>query len=245
MSLAVLDINGTQYQLNEDGRLHNIDDWTKEIAIAIAQNENITLTDDHWAIINLLQDFYGEFNHSPIMKLFLKEVSNKLGTEFTSKDYLSQLFPGDTLKQSTKIAGLPCPHAASFLTKQKATLVEKKETSVPNEQKSFEFEDKTYHLTQEGNLVERYAWSENMASFLAENEALKLTDDHWLVINFMRNFYEEYLVSPMVKLLIKHMKQSLSEEKCNKKYLYELFPDGPSKQGSRIAGLPHPAGCID
>ncbi|MDH5765510.1 MAG: TusE/DsrC/DsvC family sulfur relay protein [Gammaproteobacteria bacterium] len=100
-------------------------------------------------------------------------------------------------------------------------------------------------MTKQGNLIERYAWSEAMAEFLAGKEGIALTDDHWEVINFIRGFYNEYLISPMIKLMIRHMQETMSDEKSNKDYLYQLFPEGPAKQGARIAGLPHPVGCID
>lgn len=244
MTHSVLTLDGHEYELNDDGRLHHIDDWSQQVADVIAQNEGITLTDEHWAIINLLRDFYQEYNHTPIMKLFLKEVSSKLGEDFASKEHLSRLFPQDVLGQSSKIAGLPSPHDET-LSSQKARVVRTEAKPKASNQDSFDFEGKTYHLTKEGNLVENYAWDENMGKLLAQREGLELSEDHWLVINFMRSFYQEYLVVPMVKLLIKHMKESLSEDKCNKQYLYELFPGGPSKQGSRIAGLPFPAGCVD
>ena len=49
----------------------------------------------------------------------------------------------------------------------------------------------------------------------------------------------------MVKILIKHMAEEFGADEVNKERMYELFPCGPAKQGSRIAGLPSPQGCID
>jgi tRNA 2-thiouridine synthesizing protein E len=49
----------------------------------------------------------------------------------------------------------------------------------------------------------------------------------------------------MVKLLIKHMAEEHGKDSANEEKLYKLFPGGPSRQGSRIAGLPEPQGCID
>jgi tRNA 2-thiouridine synthesizing protein E len=247
---ALLEIHGAQFHLNEEGRLQNASDWSDEVAVALAQSDGITLTDEHWEIIGLLRNFYREYNHAPIMKLFLKEITTRLGKEYAHDGYLNKLFPGGILEQSTKISGLPSPHKASLLKDDDASLsVVKGKQDEPKQpgdnQTAFEFNGETYHLTAMGNLVENYAWTEGMGAHLAEREGLVLTDDHWVVLKFMRDFYSEYLVSPMVKLLVKHMKGSIGEEKSNKQYLYELFPEGPSKQGSRIAGLPHPPGCID
>jgi len=246
---ALLEVQGTSYALNEEGRLQDNGVWTEEIAVALAATDGINLTEDHWKIIKLLREFYKEFNHTPIMKLFLKEIRNKLDDKFSDQSYLNQLFPEGILIQSSRIAGVPSPHKASLIKDTKSTVTannnQTQNKQLNDQYEKFEFDGEICRLTKEGNLVEHYSWTEKMAEYFAEREGIELTDDHWVVIRFMRGFYEEYLVSPMVKLLIKHMKESIGEEKSNKKYLYELFPDGPSKQGSRIAGLPHPIGCID
>ncbi|MDH5471372.1 MAG: TusE/DsrC/DsvC family sulfur relay protein [Gammaproteobacteria bacterium] len=245
----LLEVAGVQYHLTDEGRLQNVDDWTDAIAEAIAEHEGLVLTDEHWQIISMLRNFYKEYNHAPIMKLFLKEVANKLGRDYANEDYLSQLFPDGILAQSTKIAGLPCPHRAALINNYRPVVVKEQSevNASANKEKSFEFEfnGEIYHLSKEGNLIERYAWTESMGELLAARDNLQLTEDHWIVIRFMRNFYNEYLITPMVKLLLRHMRESLGAEKSNKEYLYQLFPDGPSKQGSRIAGLPYPVGCID
>ena len=71
-----------------------------------------------------------------------------------------------------------------------------------------------------------------------------MTDAHWEVVTFVRNFYEEFDTSPAIRLLVKAMAKQLGEDKGNSKYLYKLFPKGPAKQATKIAGLPKPAKCI-
>lgn len=243
---AQLDVHGIHYNLNEEGRLEDNASWTEEIGIALAEVDGVKLTDDHWQVIHLLRDFYKEYNHSPIMKLFLKKVETKLDDRFSDPVLLNSMFPDGLLQQSTRIAGVPSPHKASLIQDTR-TAEKTSDVSDPlsQQQEEFEFEGEIYHLTREGNLVENYAWSEEMAKFLADREGIELTEDHWVVINFLHDFYAEYLITPMIKLLIKHMRKEIGKEKSNKEYLYKLFPEGPAKQGSRIAGLPQPAGCID
>ncbi|HEB99698.1 MAG TPA: TusE/DsrC/DsvC family sulfur relay protein [Thiotrichales bacterium] len=110
---------------------------------------------------------------------------------------------------------------------------------------SFEFEGKTYEVTPTGNLVNQSGWNERLAEFLAKKEGIELTREHWEVLNFLREFYFEFGITPMVKILMKHLAEELGPEKASRDYLYRLFPKGPSRQGSRIAGLPEPQGCID
>jgi len=109
----------------------------------------------------------------------------------------------------------------------------------------FDFNGKSVKVFASGNLVNLEDWNEGLADVLAKKEGIQLTDDHWKVINFLRKFYFQYGVTPMVKVLIRHMTEELGKEVANRQHMYQLFPGGPAKQGSRIAGLPSPQGCID
>jgi len=87
-------------------------------------------------------------------------------------------------------------------------------------------------------------WTPELAPIIAAGENIELTDAHWEVVNFVRDFYQEYNTSPAIRMLVKAMGQKLGEEKGNSRYLYRLFPEGPAKQATKIAGLPKPAKCI-
>lgn len=87
-------------------------------------------------------------------------------------------------------------------------------------------------------------WTPELAPIIAAGEEIELTDAHWEVVNFVREFYQEYNTSPAIRMLVKAMGQKLGEEKGNSRYLYRLFPEGPAKQATKIAGLPKPAKCI-
>lgn len=104
-----LNIGGHEIALDKDGYLINLNDWDKEIAFALARQENISLTFEHWEIINLLQDFYREFEISPAMRAFVTYTGKKLGSEKGKSIYLLQLFPPSPAKIASKIAGLPRP----------------------------------------------------------------------------------------------------------------------------------------
>lgn len=79
---------------------------------------------------------------------------------------------------------------------------------------------------------------------LAEQEEITLTEAHWEVVRFVRGFYLEFNTSPAIRMLVKAMAQKYGEEKGNSRYLYRLFPKGPAKQATKIAGLPKPVKCI-
>ncbi len=109
---------------------------------------------------------------------------------------------------------------------------------------SIEVAGKTVEVDEEGYLTNLNEWNEDIAKELAKQDNLELTESHWEVINFLREYYEEYQIAPAVRVLTKAIGKKLGKEKGNSKYLYELFPYGPAKQACRYAGLPKPTGCV-
>ena len=106
------------------------------------------------------------------------------------------------------------------------------------------FEGKEIATDADGYLKERAQWSEAMAVVIAENEGIILSPEHWEVVRFVRDFYLEFNTSPAIRMLVKAMANKFGEEKGNSRYLYRLFPKGPAKQATKIAGLPKPVKCI-
>ncbi|MBI3794482.1 MAG: TusE/DsrC/DsvC family sulfur relay protein [Nitrospinae bacterium] len=104
--------------------------------------------------------------------------------------------------------------------------------------------EKHFRFDEDGYLVNFSDWSKDLAESIAASEGLTLTEAHWEVINFLRDYYKEFKVAPMIRILTKAIGQKLGEEKANSKYLYKLYPEGPAKQACKIAGLPYPTGCV-
>jgi TusE/DsrC/DsvC family sulfur relay protein len=104
--------------------------------------------------------------------------------------------------------------------------------------------DTTYETDEEGYLVNLSEWNEDIGKAIAELENVEMTPSHWEVVNFLRDYYNEYQIAPAVRVLTKAIGKQLGPEKGNSKYLYELFPYGPAKQACKIAGLPKPTGCV-
>ncbi|GMQ87134.1 MAG: hypothetical protein BMS9Abin08_0332 [Gammaproteobacteria bacterium] len=232
-----------------NGRLADIREWNEDAAQYLAQTQGIELTDKHWEIIHLMRDFYAEFNISPIQKLLIKNIKEKLGNDKATDDWLNQLFPDGVLTQGTLIAGLPIPLLDAEIDRPvhppRSAEARTTPQSVRHFVDQFELNSQTFRLSFHGNLLDSSQWSEEVAEFMAKKEGVALTDEHWEVIRFLRQFYFKYGITPMVKLLKKHMAKQLGKEKSSEAHLYNLFPDGPSRQGSRIAGLPEPQGCIN
>ncbi|HEB79923.1 MAG TPA: TusE/DsrC/DsvC family sulfur relay protein [Rhodospirillales bacterium] len=109
---------------------------------------------------------------------------------------------------------------------------------------AYDVNGKVIEHDEEGYITDISVWSEDLANVIAKGEEIDMTSDHWEVINFLREYYEEYQIAPAVRVLVKAVKKTMGVEKGNNKYLYELFPYGPAKQACKIAGLPKPTGCI-
>lgn len=95
-----------------------------------------------------------------------------------------------------------------------------------------------------GFLINLDEWSPEIAQLIAQDEAIQLSEAHWEVIEILRAFYQEYQLSPAMRILVKLIKEQLGEEKGNSIYLLGLFPQSPAKLASKIAGLPKPTNCL-
>jgi len=109
---------------------------------------------------------------------------------------------------------------------------------------AYEVNGQTVECDEEGYITNLSEWSKELAEIIAKNEDLEMDSDRWEVVNFLREYYDEYQIAPAVRVLIKAAKKSMGPDKGNNKYMYELFPYGPAKQACKIAGLPKPTGCV-
>ena len=99
-------------------------------------------------------------------------------------------------------------------------------------------------LDKHGYLADLSLWTPELAEEFARLEHINLTEAHWEVVWFVRNFYQEFNTSPAIRLLVKAMAEKFGAKKGNSNYLFLLFPEGPVKQATRSGGLPKPAKCL-
>lgn len=99
-------------------------------------------------------------------------------------------------------------------------------------------------LDKNGFLVNLDDWSPDVAESLASAEGIQLSKAHWEVITLLREFYNEFELSPAMRILVKLCREKLGEEQGNSIYLMTLFPESPAKIASKIAGLPKPTNCL-
>jgi len=94
-------IAGLNIDLNPEGYLTNLDQWTKEVALQIAEEEGIEISEAHWPVIEYLQEQYRKE-----IPLNIRKVG-KSGVVDIKTFYA--LFPGGPLKKASRIAGIPKP----------------------------------------------------------------------------------------------------------------------------------------
>lgn len=109
---------------------------------------------------------------------------------------------------------------------------------------TMELAGKQVEVDEDGYMTNLDDWTKDMATAMAQKDGITLSDSHWEIINFLRDYYQKYQIAPMIKILVKEVGKVMGPDKGNTKYLYELFPDGPAKQACRYAGLQKPTGCV-
>jgi tRNA 2-thiouridine synthesizing protein E len=103
---------------------------------------------------------------------------------------------------------------------------------------SIQWQDVVVEVDEDGFMEKPENWSERAALALASTENLEnLTENHWKVIHYLREYYQKFGIAPMIRKLCKETGFSLKE-------IYDLFPSGPAKGACKVAGLAKPTGCV-
>jgi tRNA 2-thiouridine synthesizing protein E len=93
-------------------------------------------------------------------------------------------------------------------------------------------------VDEDGYIQDPSIWTPEIAKAMAPMEQInELTDEHWKVINYLRDYYMKFGICPMIRKLCKDTGYTL-------KKIYELFPTGPAKGACKLAGAPKPTGCV-
>jgi TusE/DsrC/DsvC family sulfur relay protein len=96
---------------------------------------------------------------------------------------------------------------------------------------------KPVHVNEEGFLTEYDEWDEDLATVLAAQIGIDLTEAHWRVIRFLRKDYEQQGETATTRRVQMIGGVPVKEQ-------FALFPKKPGKKMSYIAGLPKPRGCV-
>jgi len=98
--------------------------------------------------------------------------------------------------------------------------------------------------TDDGFLRDAKQWNRNVADELARLESIEVTDAHWEILLYIRDYYRQFQHLPNARMFVAAIRKQFGEEKGNSRYLQKLFPQGPLKYACKIAGLPKPPTCL-
>ncbi len=104
---------------------------------------------------------------------------------------------------------------------------------------TIEIEGEQYTIDEDGFMQELDKWNRKFAEGYAKEEGIdgSLSEEHWKVIDYIRDYYQQFGIAPMIRKLCK-------DTGFNLKKIYELFPSGPAKGACKLAGLSKPTGCV-
>ncbi|NTU59211.1 MAG: TusE/DsrC/DsvC family sulfur relay protein [Chlorobiaceae bacterium] len=105
-----IEINGRSYDTDENGYLVNLEDWNEDVALKLAEGEDITMDEAHWDLVKFLRNYYAEYQIAPAVKILTKAVATERNMDKKeASEFLYGLFPKGPALQACKIAGLPKP----------------------------------------------------------------------------------------------------------------------------------------
>lgn len=107
--MNTLIVDGRPIEIDQEGYLADLNDWSEPVAEALALQEDLTLEGEHWEILRLLRSFHDEFQLSPATRPLIKYTALKLGPDKGNSMHLNRLFKGTPAKLAAKLAGLPKP----------------------------------------------------------------------------------------------------------------------------------------
>jgi len=107
--MKTLTVGERTIAVDKEGYLDDLNDWSVDVATALATAEDIELSPEHWEILELLRAFYDEFQLSPATRPLIKYTALKLGADKGNSLHLNRLFKGTPAKLAAKLAGLPKP----------------------------------------------------------------------------------------------------------------------------------------
>ena len=105
----LLEIEGVEYEVDEEGFLKHASDWSRAVAEGMAARDGVELEAAHWEVIGFLRKYYFDYRIAPAIRVLTRELGKRLGPDKGNSRYLYRLFPFGPAKQACRYAGLPRP----------------------------------------------------------------------------------------------------------------------------------------
>ncbi len=229
--MKITTFDGKTYAMDSSDFLVDFEQWDKDFAEGMAPSVGITarLSEGHWEVIRFIRTFFSERGYCPLVYQTCRGCGLRLGD-------LKRLFPAGYLRGACRLAGIsyrrgsltfylnggPAREKSGYPLKEGAPLPAACTT---------EASGKTYEIDSHGFLVDPASWDEQYACFRsAEMKLSELTPDHWRVIRYLRQRYDERGEVPTVFQVCEDNGLELEE-------LERLFPGGYHRGAVKLAGL--------
>jgi len=215
--MASITLKGKTYQISIEGFLEDFTQWDEAFAEGMASRCGIDgdLTSHHWDVINFIRKAFKLTGRCPL----IYETCRAFGLNLQG---LKKLFPSGYLRGACKLAGIT--YREGYFGYAPLPESQEKADAIPN--------DKTYVVDTRGFLINPFSWDEKFALNKAIELKMpdKLTEKHWKIIEFMRNYFRQNREVPTVY-------QTCEGTEIDIKELEQLFPDGYHRGAVKIAGL--------
>lgn len=215
--MTMLTFKDKSYQLDEEGFLLEFEHWDRDFPTAMAPRVKISngLTAEHWEVINYIRDTFAQEGRCPLIYETCRAVGLNL-------KLFEELFPAGYLRGACKLAGIT--YTEGFMGRPADAAAS---PGVDAAQL-----DRVYQVNAVGFLVNPYDWDRQFAELKAFELKMPahLTDEHWQVIYYLRDFYKKNYSVPTIY-------QTCEANKLELEDLERLFPDGYHRGAVKIAGL--------
>lgn len=104
-----IEFHGRLIEVDDEGFLRSVDDWSEDFAVYLAEKENIHLNEQHWEVIRFIRQYYKEYEVAPMPKFIVKTINTLAGTEKYTMRSLCGLFHGSSIRKACQLAGIPKP----------------------------------------------------------------------------------------------------------------------------------------
>src|SRR5512135_3613164 len=94
-----------------------------------------------------------------------------------------------------------------------ATLISARRDEMSDTINAYKIDGAMIEHDEEGYLTDIGEWTPELADLIAKSENIEMTPEHWEVVNFLREYYEEYQIAPAVRILVKEMTKKYGKEK--------------------------------
>ena len=101
--------NGSSLTLDQHGHLDDPELWSIAVAECFSAEDSVSLTAEHWLVLDILRDYYRDFDIEPPMRALVKEMKARGHEKIANSLDLYRLFPEGPVRQGSRYAGLPLP----------------------------------------------------------------------------------------------------------------------------------------